>query len=368
MGPGVPSQVILHRERQLRMNREREKEHQNQMEIDDELAVHSTGMRRLRQVGADYDDNTLLLLPRVVSVSFSKPEVADPIPERRVQLPRVSALMPTRASPRKTSNAHQSRFHRVPMHNSDSESSTESYGQRNDTWDVADTRQKLNFRRLPTGLSNQDVEREIDRAVVEIASDDDGSLEGEGGGGRGAYDRPNAQINPNPSRKFQDLNRISQSRALSDAHHRNLPRSAGCRRITSSIQPSNVRPFEARYSPPQTQQQQQQQRNVSVSPQTTELFEDDYLSFKGYHSANLADNRANQSGSMASRGKRISSVTDSYSDNSDESGNQRRGVRRSGDLDRSGRFTPRMWRKGLNREKLQNHPLACANEKATANM
>lgn len=307
--PQVTSHVILHRERHLKMKREEE------LEFDDELAVHSTNMRRVRQVGAREDDDTLLLLPRVVSLSFSSPGSKDGTVNeniRRVQLPRVSALMPMRASPRPSSalesNNPMSSVGNAQCDDTNSFSSQNSCErERNETWDVANSNMRRGvFRRLPTGLSNEDVEKEIDRAVVEIASDN-------GSDSDGSSTSPSYGMKTY-HRKLVDFDLSKNARALSDAHYRSLvPRTAAfSRRITSNVQ-LRRKACEGGLA----ESLVTERSNVSHSQGST-LFEDDYLSFKGFHSSPSCV-RQHHAMNGVLRGKRISSVTDSHSEESEES-------------------------------------------------
>lgn len=131
----------------------------------DELAVCSLGgptSRRLRQVGARDDDDTLLMLPRIASISFSAADdglvrrVKESTPRVR-QLPRVSALMPTRVGGPRAS------------------SSGDCSDRQGSDLNEYSSRPGVALCRLPTGMSNLDVEREMEHAVVEIASSDDES-------------------------------------------------------------------------------------------------------------------------------------------------------------------------------------------------
>lgn len=319
--PDAQSHVILHRERELKIKRHEE------LEIDEELAVHSTTMRRVRQVGARDNDDTLLLLPRVEPITFSAPDSKEDeqhVSVRRVQLPRVSALMPMRASPRpllplanvsSVSSSDKESPENCLSHDEDqSFSSRDSYGrERNETWDVGDSHMRRNmFFRLPTGLSTKDVEREIDHAVVEIASDS-----GTESDDTTAHQKSAIQ---DWKHKTNDTDICRNTRALSDAHHhRSRPRNAPfSRRVSSSIQ-------SMRKATDQSDKGQlplsTEKSNINTSHDFA-LFEDDYLSFKGFH-LSQSDGRSHQSMAGLLRGKRISSVTDSHSEDSEEYSNNK---------------------------------------------
>ncbi|CAN8064689.1 unnamed protein product [Agarophyton chilense] len=187
----LASQVLLHRERILKMEREDREKRLAELRFDDidddvdeeELAVCSmreTTSKRVRQVGAREDDDTLLMIPRVASISFSAARESDPMPNVKVrQLPRVSGLMPTRASPRHPSSPITSVS---PVSSTArSSASTASSGQRTLERPHKGDRGEPSapppgaprnpMYRLPTALLDRDVEKEMETAIVEVASD-----------------------------------------------------------------------------------------------------------------------------------------------------------------------------------------------------
>ena len=320
----VTSHVVLHRERELRL--EREMIADDDMDLEEEMGVSSmreTSMRRVRQVGARDDDDTLLMLPRVASVSFSNAEAevnstsAEPKSKRVRQLPRVSALMPMRASPRPAvmsgvspvSSAGQSsslgsyRSQQTEEQADDDEfESTDDElfdGERDYTWDVDDGPERRMLCRLPTGLSNKDVEKEMERAVVEIASDGDS-------------DADDAKL---VSMEHKTVDADVKVRARSDVHDLISGRvDPFSRRASSSVQPRHDMLEEEGEGRPLAGTETARYQG----PQEFAMFEDDYLSFQGFNVKSTGERSHYQGMASLLRSKRISSVTDSHSEDSDE--------------------------------------------------
>lgn len=355
----APSHVILHRERELRVAR-------MESDMDAEMAVSSLrdpSQRRVRQVGARDDDDTLLMLPRVAAVSLSQAdkgkESAHDAEGKRVQLPRVSALMPTRAPSRPTSGLGSGISSDSPVssagntlstrdHPSDDGSHTSSDSEdgyddeRRDTWDVAEHYMgRRAFCRLPTGLSNKDVEREIDRAVVEIASDGDSDEDSD----EASEEASDEEEQPQRLRPSTQHVEITKSRALSDAHHpvQSLKPDIFSRRASSTMQAKRqVFEDDDREGHSPTGENSRFRPSEEIA-----MFEDDYLSFQGFQTRPSSDARSHQSMASILRSKRISSVTDSLSEESEEASNLRgtKSTDSRNRRERSGLLSPKMLRK-----------------------
>lgn len=500
------SQVILSRERELRANRRAELlavESAADDEVFDGLTASSIkepNARRVRQVGAREDDDTLLQLPRVPSVSFPSASRADsehaipgsataspgkshPRPPKVRQLPRVSGLMPMRSlrappidhtspsssagrfsrpasetgsesqthgeyrytpSPgRSPSSSHRTSSQRSPDQprhlpslqrsisdeftaendhvfdsQSDDVSGTQLEGDSCDASDEDVSRGDVDFDddiddedgyssgdtnqnevltgyndsfkkrplyRLPTGMSSKDVEREMEHAVVEIASDGGESAEngtsrksdGEVGPFDGLIEPADGEGNVSdkedqakevidsasttekevitPNRKVERVvyhGVISgsrgpmKSRSRSDAHdERTSPDQGFLRRVSSSMRNEGSL-LKTDFEGCTVASGGGLDKNCASRAQDVALFEDDYLSFQGFHN-NASEGRTHYSAMTALlRPKRISSVTDSLSEESEEGGAMRmrsESLSRHGML-RSGRL-PRLRRK-----------------------
>lgn len=513
--PPIASQVILSRESALRAQRLEEHqlalerlEQDDQNDIADERCVSSLrenwSTRRVRQVGARDDDDTVLQLPRVASVSFTTPggdgrlksskSVDTSLAPRHhhhnhhhhqkvVQLPRVSALMPTRAVRKPThvqqndlfspvSSAGQqsrtgsdsgasdalsvnarrrklrkARVTAIPYSNDDDEfnldhqsavddddaedddivvepgnndvdsndmesrsesedSSTEDEeGEVNteddDSGDMPrefERRQRLT--RLPTGMSKRDVEREMELAVVEIASDggesdvdvDSVSMDAaEPVSGSPPSSASAIGVSPVSNECCDDDPLIVRVRSRSDLQDRRVC-SEVCeepfvRRVSSTLQANSgvvegiapviprrfsisasdgaaavaarssqlsIRVAHCSKGCSSTSDGSQRDRDLvgkeraedkvevevdykNIKRRTSEshevaMFEDDYLSFQGFNQSktgeSMTTSRSHYSGMTALlRSKRISSVTDSHSDESEDgpSGSRSRG-------------------------------------------
>lgn len=497
------SQVVLSRERELRAHRRAELlalESAADDQVLDELVspmTRESNIRRVRQVGARDDDDTLLQLPRVPSVSFTSANRTNsghtvpatsttpagdiqPRPPKVRQLPRVSALMPmrsarappfdqslpvsstsksSRSSGRSSGTRPSSEYHcdiaSTQSHSHSSQVSQHSdlgstqqphavlqidgepsghqsnFGEQRkdfqsnsslreefregseegDSWafvedhdeknieedegpssgDVANsfegsddydhTFKKMPLYRLPTGMSNRDVEREMERAVLEIASDGSesgehhsGSIEIEGSYGANEVSEEvnivldkteNIQLDTalkeikmetdnSPffleQRATPDVlenHRVKvKNRSRSDAHDERLvPDQGMLRRVSSSVKNEGSL-VKADFEGCTVAGNGGSDKNRANRAQHVALFEDDYLSFQGFH-ANSHENRANYAGVTALlRAKRISSVTDSLSEESEEGGYMRlrsESLTRNGKI-RSGRI-PKLRRK-----------------------
>lgn len=496
------SQVILSRERELRANRRAELlavESAADDEVFDGLPVSmkEPNTRRVRQVGAREDDDTLLQLPRVPSVSFPSASRADsehtipcppttseksqPRPPKVRQLPRVSGLMPMRSvrappidhsspyssagrssrspsesgseththgdyhyspSPgRSSASSHQAssqqsldrprhlsslqhptsrevtrgddrvfdsqsddlsgtRFEDGP-HNVSEEDVNEgdvnfcavddddgynsgNTNQNEVLTDYNDSFRRKPLHRLPTGMSNKDVEREMEHAVVEIASDggesadnvkDEESDKDEGAcddflapakGEDTISDRDETEevvdvdvmTGKEASAPTKNVERVVyygaisgnrdpvKSRSRSDAHDERTPPDQGfLRRVSSSMQNEGSL-VKTDFEGCTVASSGGLDKNRASRAQDVALFEDDYLSFQGFHK-NANEGRTHYSAMTALlRPKRISSVTDSLSEESEEGGAMRmrsESLSRHGIL-RSGRL-PRLRRK-----------------------
>ncbi|PXF40794.1 hypothetical protein BWQ96_09504 [Gracilariopsis chorda] len=249
LSDALASQVLLHRERILRMEREKKERDVTSLTFDDideddhhdERAVSSLRepwSRRVRQVGAREDDDTLLMLPRLSSISFSaagEPVAVEPAKVR--QLPRLSGLMPTRASPRSPSSPVASGS---PVSSTSRSASTASSGRKRaakpQPVQTPDKHHPNPFAansphpamyRLPTALNNRDVEREMQQAIVEVASE---------GGSEADTDSPRPR---SPcERRIPGFNfDVTNGRVMSDVHHEmRIPRSQPfTRRANSSL-------------------------------------------------------------------------------------------------------------------------------------
>lgn len=312
-------------------------------EMREEASVSSsrdyTNSRRVRQVGAKEDDDTLLMLPRVASVSFSSPdrEVRTHGSTPRVrQLPRVSALMPTRAprphvvaSPVSSDGRASASASDEGGRDSDGSYSDEYEGRESNELSEEDEEQeddveesvarRPGFHRLPTGLTNMDVERAMEKAVVEIASD------GESDSGAAL----NTPLTKKEQQKMEsgegragEIRILTSTRSRSEAHE-NRPRqnadenqviTAFSRRISSSthtyskrsmLSEDDTRPFGS-----------EDHKLRFHKSQDYALFEDDYLSFQGF--IGHSESRSHQGMGSLLRSRRISSITDSHSENSDD--------------------------------------------------
>lgn len=302
--------------------------------------------RRVRQFGAKDDDDTLLMLPRVASVSFSGADTESntsktPTPRVR-QLPRVSALMPMRAPRPVQPESPLSSDGRGSM------DSVATYDEQNDHMDetssdehVAENEQRRRaLHRLPTGMTNVDVERAMERAVVEIASDEDDDTASDSPPRTESVPDPAidlAQI-PDPvtiiSRQSGEdkagevrnpINTSTSYRSRTLAH-RNRPRqytddiqvaAAFTRRVNSSASAYLQRRM---YSQDDVTTIAENKMRLQKSYDCT-LFEDDYLSFQGFHGHTQPNSMRSQYQSMSAllRSRRISSITDSHSEGSDQS-------------------------------------------------
>lgn len=324
--------------------------------------------RRLRQFGAREDDDTLLMLPRVASVSLSSPE-NEPRSLRNAprvrRLPRVSAWMPTRAprplapvSPVSSDgqdSVSEASGERSDGNYSDEYESRESHGFSDE--DEEDEELEANRRhvlhRLPTGLTNVDVERAMEKAVVEITSDGDSDS---GSAPETAPARPHdvkAELLtesglPSASKAVPDALEEKQPqeeqssgedragevpisaslRSRSEAHQANRPRqntndnqviAAFSRRISSSTHTYSKRRLlsENDSHAVGTADHKAEHKIRFHKPHDYALFEDDYLSFQGFHGQPDSRSHHQSMGSLL-RSRRISSITDSHSEGSDE--------------------------------------------------
>lgn len=318
----------------------------------DERAVSSLRepwSRRVRQVGAREDDDTLLMLPRLSSISFSaagEPVAVEPAKVR--QLPRLSGLMPTRASPRSPSSPVASGS---PVSSTSRSASTASSGRRRaakpQPVQTPDKHHPNPFAansphpamyRLPTALNNRDVEREMQQAIVEVASE---------GGSEADTDSPRPR---SPcERRIPGFNfDVTNGRVMSDVHHEmRIPRSQPfTRRANSSLYATTTESEEDEVDAHQQiddsfehveerpffrslELADHVNRKKTPTRRSYEMYEDDYLSFQGFRSSS-SERPHHQSMSSLLRSRRISSVTDSPSEDSDELLRSRRGASRHG--------------------------------------
>lgn len=453
--PAQQSHAILRRERELRLLRDASPHHPSTSASTTNTSISSrprlpsstpasptsSALPRVRQVGAREDDDTLLLLPRVVAppgTDGARPRTAANFSGHKVrQLPRVSALMPMRppgkpvwSGRREHRDEHDMRVANLasPVSSAGQASSTASSGDTTgcrsrrsnaafpegnaerfesasdaedivydnddehvvgtpETWDADRFPRKRALCRLPTGLLNKDVDREVEHAVVEIASDGGDTDEDNASNSLGndltspatstsLSNRQQAindseQVDPTqeqqvsssavstspvtppslppspPSSPSQDMSvvtEISKVRSRSDAHHDvRVPNEQGFLRRASSSMQSGRRLFSAtvaataaRDDSYKTTRPSSKVNGASIVAATAAatssdkgrfsrsqdfaLFEDDYLSFQGFHGKSSENaSRSPYSGMTALlRSTRISSVTDSHSEDSDE--------------------------------------------------
>lgn len=317
-----------------------EPESNESREMREEASVSSsrdyTNSRRVRQVGAKEDDDTLLMLPRVASVSFSSPDRevrGHGNPPRVRQLPRVSALMPTRAPRPPVVASPVSSDGRA---SASDEGGRDSDGSCSDEYEDGesnalsgeeeeqggeseeDVSRRHGFHRLPTGLTNMDVERAMEKAVVEIASDG----ESDSGAAPNIPFTEGEQKTGSGEGRAGEIRISTSTRSRSEVHE-NRPRqntdesqviAAFSRRISSSTHTYSKRRMLSEDSTRPTGSEDHKLRFHKT--QDYALFEDDYLSFQGFQGQ--SEYRSHQGMSSLLRSRRISSITDSHSENSDD--------------------------------------------------
>lgn len=395
--PIQPPSTTLAKETQLR----------EQLEEEEEFAVSSlreTSMRRVvRQVGATDDDDTLLVLPRVTSQSFSNnPTTSDQLqhtntwdlnnnisstPQRQSQqlsprpssskirpLPRVLALMPTRPpgappsySPATVSSPVSSSSRPSSSTTSSSRSSKSSNRQKQSNskqinsniiigWgtkygDQLNPSNSSNrkFQRLPTGLLKKDVEKEVEDAVIEISSEDesdpisasealpivmdeniqpeqiitfaeDSGEEDEDT--KKLINKPTTPIDSHLSSDSKWKYGIMRVRSKSEVNTNSIRLDEDIIHAQQNFQQARRNSSNVQYGT--TTQENERKFTMSnierpaARSQDIALFEDDYLSFQGFHGNGRENRNPYQSMSSLLRSKRISSVTDSPSEDSDE--------------------------------------------------